>query len=144
MNAKHQDKHDTEESNDIPPLTKDGLKSPLDRIKQNIINYGYWDKEVTSHIEKIGGNDSLFHTVLPIYTRFCVKRNQDKFLTEFYELIPNSITLFECANQQLHSLVMISMTNHLVALCKCKSSNHHEPSTSKSLDLSEHERGPLS
>ena len=108
VNAKHQDKHDTEESNDIPALTKDGLKSIVYRIKQNIINDGYWDKEVTSHIEKIGGNDSLFDAVLPIYTRFCVERNQDKFLIEFYELIPNSTTLFGCANQQLCSLVMIS------------------------------------
>ena len=74
VNAKHQDKHDTEESNNIPALTKDGLKSIVDRIKQNIINDGYWDKEVTSHIEKIGGNDSLFDAVLPIYTRFCVSR----------------------------------------------------------------------
>ena len=97
-------------------LTNDGLISIIDKIKLNLLKEGYWDKEITSDLEKIDSNDSLFDAVLSIYDGICVKRNQDKFLTEFYELIPTSSTLFKCTNQPLCSLVMISMTDHLVAL----------------------------
>ena len=41
---------------------------------------GYLDKEITSNLEKIASNHSL--TLYCLYTsEFCVKRNQDKFLT---------------------------------------------------------------
>jgi uncharacterized C2H2 Zn-finger protein len=145
VTSKHRDKG-YEASKDIPALTKDGLISIVNKIKLNITNEGCWDKQITSDLKKITSNDSLFDAVLPIYKRFCVKRNQDKFLTEFYELIPTSSALFKCANQPLCSLVMISMTDHLVALFK---SDHNSEqitsgSSNKSLDLSEHERGPLS
>ena len=145
LNSKHRDKG-YKASKDIAALTKDGLISIVNKINLNIMNEGYWDKQITSDLKKITSNDSLFDAVLPIYKRFCIKRNQDKFLTEFYELIPTSSALFKCANQPLCSLVMISMTDHLVALFK---SDHNSEqitsgSSNKSLDVSEHERGPLS
>ena len=136
-------KANTEASKDMPALTKDGLISIVDKIKLSLLKEGYWEKEITPDLEKIDSNDSLFHAVLPTYNGICVKRNQDKFVTEFYELIPTSSALFKCTNQPLCSLVMISMTDHLVALFK---SGQQKPSSSSSkpLDLSEHERGPLS
>ena len=143
VNSKHRDKG-YEASKDLPELTKDGLISIVNKIKLNITNEGYWDKQMTSDLKKIASNDSLFDAVLPIYKRFCVKRNQDKFLTDFYELIPTSSALFKCANQPLCSLVMISMTDHLVALLKSHNNSEQITSSSKPLDLSEHERGPLS
>ena len=146
VNSKHRDKGCKASNLDIPALTKDGLCSIVNKIKLNIRNEGYWDQQITSDLENIASNDSLFDAVQPIYQRFCIKRNQDKFLTEFYELIPTSSGILNCGNQPLCSLVMISMTDHLVALFK---SDHNieqttSSSSSKPLDLSEHERGPLS
>ena len=146
VNSKHRDKGYRASNLDIPALTKDGLCSIVNKIKLNIRNEGYWDQQITSDLENIASNDSLFDAVQPIYQRFCIKRNQDKFLTEFYELIPTSSGILNCGNQPLCSLVMISMTDHLVALFK---SDHYieqttSSSSSKPLDLSEHERGPLS
>ena len=146
VNSKHRDKGCKASNLDIPALTKDGLCSIVNKIKLNIRNEGYWDQQITSDLENIASNDSLFDAVQPIYQRFCIKRNQDKFLTEFYELIPTSSGILNCENQPLCSLVMISMTDHLVALFK---SDHNieqttSSSSSKPLDLSEHERGPLS
>ena len=80
---KHRDKANTEPSKDMPALAKDGLISIVDKIKQNLLKKGYWDKERTSDLEKIDSNDSLFDAVLPICNGISVKRNQDKFLTEF-------------------------------------------------------------
>ena len=146
VNSKHRDKGCKASNLDIPALTKDGLCSIVNKIKLNIRNEGYWDQQITSDLENIASNDSLFDAVQPIYQRFCIKRNQDKFLTEFYKLIPTSSGILNCENQPLCSLVMISMTDHLVALFK---SDHNieqttSSSSSKPLDLSEHERGPLS
>ena len=146
VNSKHRDKGCKASNLDIPALTKDGLCSIVNKIKLNIRNEGYWDQQITSDLENIASNDSLFDAVQPIYQRFCIKRNQDKFLTEFYELIPTSSGILNCENQPLCSLIMISMTDHLVALFK---SDHNieqttSSSSSKPLDLSEHERGPLS
>lgn len=87
VNAKHRDKHDTEASNDMNALTKDGLKSIVEKIKQNIINEGYWDKEVTSHMEKIAGNDSLFDAVYCQYTRdFVLNETKTSFSRNFVNL----------------------------------------------------------
>ena len=146
VNSKHRDKGCKASNLDIPALTNDGLCSIVNKIKLNIRNECYWDQQITSDLANIASNDSLFDAVQPIYQRFCIKRNQDKFLTEFYELIPTSSGILNCGNQPLCSLVMISMTDHLVALFK---SDHNieqttSSSSSKPLDLSEHERGPLS
>ena len=84
-------KANTEASEDMPALKKDGLISIVDKIKLNLLKEGYWDKEITSDLEKIDSNDSLFDAVLLTYNAICVKRNQDKFLTEFYELIPHHL-----------------------------------------------------
>ena len=129
---------------DIPALTKDGLCSIVNKIKLNIRNEGYRDQQITSDLENIASNDSLFDAVQPIYQRFCIKRNQDKFLTEFYDLIPTSSGILNCGNQPPCSLVMISMTDHLVALFKSDDNIEQTTSSSKPLDLNEHERGPLS
>ena len=90
VNSKHRDKGCKASNLDIPALTKYGLCSIVNKIKLNIRNEGYWDQQITSDLENIASNDSLFDAVQPIYQRFCIKRNQDKFFTEFYELIPTS------------------------------------------------------
>ena len=146
VNSKHRDKGYKASNSDIPALTKDGLCSIINKIKLNVRNEGYWDQQITSDLEKIASNDSLFDAVQPIYQRFCIKQNQDKFLTEFYALIPTSSGILNSENQPLCSLVMISMTDHLVALFKSDHNSEQtiSSSSSKPLDLSEHERGPLS
>ena len=102
VNAKHhRDKANTEPSKEMSALRKDSLISIVDKIKLNLLKEGYWGKEIASDLEKIDLNYSLFDAILPISIGNCVKRNQDKFFTEFYELIPTSSTLFKCTNQLL-------------------------------------------
>ena len=68
----------------MPALANDGLVSIVDKVNLNLLKEGYSDKEITSDLEKIDSNDSLFDAVLPIYNGICVKRNQDKLLTNFF------------------------------------------------------------
>ena len=104
---KHRDKANTEPSKDMPAQTKDGLISIVDKIKLNLLKEGYWDKEITSDLEKIDSNDSLFDAALPIYNGICVKRNQEKFL-RILRTYSQIIYPLQVHKSALCSLVMIS------------------------------------
>ena len=83
---------------------------------------------------KVTSNDNFYEAVTPVYQRFCKKRNQDNFLIEFYELIPKSSALLKCKNQPLCSLVMISISDHLVALFKSSSGKQKSGTSSESTE----------
>ena len=134
-------------------LTKEDLKSIVDKVKKKIKDDTFWDSEMTSNMASITSNDSLYNEILPIYERFRRKLNQDSFLTDFYELIPNWSCLLQSENEQLCSLIMILIPDHLVSLSKGVSNiNYQEPAiastssvqTEISSRLDENERGPLS
>ena len=139
-NAKHGNKTTAGKENVSSSLTKEELKSIVDKVKTKIKDDGFWDSEMTSNIASITSNDSLYDTILPIYEQFCQKLNQDSFLTDFYELIPNSSCLLQSENQQLCSLIMISIPDHLVTLSKGVATSSGQAEIS---ELNENERGPL-
>ena len=155
-NAKHGNRS-TAGKDDVPSsnisLTKEDLKSIVDKVKKKIKDDTFWDSEMTSNMASITSNDSLYNEILPIYERFRRKVNQDSFLTDFYELIPNSSCLLQSEDKQLCSLIMILIPDHLVSLSKGVSNiNDQEPAiastssvqTEISSRLDENERGPLS
>ena len=147
VNAKHGDKASAKVKEALSPsiaaLTEEELASIVDKIKAKIIKDGFWDSEMTTNLIEVNSTKALFNHILPIYQRFCRKRNQDTFLMDFYELIPKSSVLLECDNQQVCSLIMISIPNHLVSLFK---KSQQEPASEQKgiSELSEIERGPLS
>ena len=144
-------KHLNESSTNVPSqatqtLTKEQLNLIVENIKGKITKDGYWDKEMVGHMDAVKCNELLYSKVSPLYKKFTCKMNQDKLLTDFYPLILTSCELLKCINQQLCSLIMISMPDHLVALAK---KGNKEPSSGESIggdseQLAEHERGPLS
>ena len=106
-----------------------------------------------SNMAGITSNDSLDNEILPICERFCQKLNQDSFLTNFYELIPNSSCLLQSENKQLCSLILILIPDHLVSLskgvCNINDQELAIASTSSAQTkicsrLDENEHGPLS
>lgn len=146
QNTKTNCKWGQERGCSVAKLKKEELSSIVEKIKTKITKDGFWDDEMTSNMATIKSNDSLYNHVQPIYERFCYKRNQDKFLMEFYELIPSSSGIFQCENQQLCSLIMISVPDYLVLLLKeeVQASTSSGSETSVSSELTEYERGPLS
>ena len=147
VNAKHGDKANTKGnealSSSIALLTEEELASILVKIKAKITKDGFWDSEMTAKLVKLNSTKTLFNHILPIYERFCRKRNQDTFLMDFYELIPKSSVLLQCDDQQLCCLIMISIPDHLVSLFK---QSQQQPAIEEkdASELSEIERGPLS
>ena len=124
VNAKHGDKANTRESeglsSSIALFTEEELASILVKIKAKITKDGFWDSEMTPNLVRVNSTKTLFNHILPIYERFCRKRNQDTFLMDFYELIPKASVLLQCDNQQLCSFIMISIPDHLVSLFTVK------------------------
>ena len=121
VNAKHGDKAPKGNealSSSIASFTEKELASIVDNIKAKITEDGFWDSVVTTNLKDLNSTKTLFEHIQPIYQRFCRKRNQDNFLMDFYELIPMSSVLLQCNNQQLCSLIMISIPDHLVSLFK--------------------------
>ena len=155
-NAKHAWKRSTAGKDNVSSsntsLTKEDLKSIVDKVRKKIKDDTFWDSEMPSNMASITSNDSLYNKILPIYERFRRKLNHDSFLTDFYELIPNSSCLLQ-SDEQLCSLIMILIPDHLVSLSKGVSNiNEQEPAiastssvqTEISSRLDENERGPLS
>ena len=137
INAKHKNKTAHGNKNvdsSAAKLTKEELSSIVEKIKAKITEDGFWDDEMTSNMASITSNDSLYDHIYPVYERFCSKRNQDKFLMEFYELIPKSSGILQCENQQLCSLVMISMPDYLVSLFKGCVTGQQQASTSSGIE----------
>ncbi len=91
------------------------------------------DEELTSPEQEI--KDDVYHEHFDEF--------HFAFLMDFYELIPMSSVLLQCNNQQLCSLIMISIPDHLVSLFK---KSQQQPATEQKdvSELSEIERGPLS
>ena len=109
MNAKHKPKTGYGGRNvasSVAKLTKEELFSIVEKIKAKITKNGFWDDEVTADMASIKSNDTLYNHIQPVYERFCHKRNQDKFLMEFYELTPKSCGMLQCENQQICSLLI--------------------------------------
>ena len=141
VNAKHGDKAPKGNealSSSIASFTEKELASIVDNIKAKITEDGFWDSVVTANLKDLNSTKTLFEHIQPIY-----QRNQDNFLMDFYELIPMSSVLLQCNNQQLCSLIMISIPDHLVSLFK-KSQQHPATEQKDVSELSEIERGPLS
>ena len=146
INSKHRD-NANEESN-VPSLTKVELVNIVNNVKLKITEEGFWDNEILSNLANVSSNDTLFDALLPLYERFCRKRNQDNLLLDFYELIPKSTELLLCDNQQVCSLVMIYIPDHLVAFYKTGVWQARQGASSTDqgeiTELDEKERGPLS
>ena len=145
-NAKHGDKASVEGkaslSSAIASFTEKELSAIVDKIKAKITEDGFWGSEVTTNMVGVKSTKTLFENIFPIYQRFCRKKNQDTFLMDFYELIPKSTVLLQSDNQQLCSLIMIGIPDHLVSLFK---KSQQSASGQKGItELSEVERGPLS
>ena len=149
INSKHRD-NANEESN-VPSFTKVGLVNIVSNVKLKITEEGFCDNGILSNLANVSSNDTLwcFVTSFCRKGRFCRKYNQDNILSDFYELIPKATELLLRDNQQLCSLVMIYIPDHLVAFYQTGDRQARAellaPIKDREItELEEKERGPLS
>ena len=89
---------------------------------------------------------TLFDDVLPLYDKFCRKKNQDKLLEEFYGLIPNANKYLNCPDSNAATIIMIEIPDRLAGFFKVCQNREKVCATTASSDLKidPSEQGPLS
>ena len=78
---------------------------------------------------------------VPIYERFCKKKNQDKLLKTFNGLTFRLEELLMCDNHRIANLVLIQLPGFLVGFCKSSTLMKTKDDTTKKIQPAE--RGPL-
>ena len=149
MNSKHRD---IATSVNSPCLTMENLEGIVEAIKTKLVNDDLYGPDVNAAIEKISCSKGLFDAILPIYNLFCRKKNQDVLLEEFYGLLPiNASTFLNCPENNVGNLIMIEIPDHLVGFYKisqvqedAKKTPTSTSSSTKTIEISPHERGPFS
>ena len=115
VNSKHRDVATSIAS---PALTMDNLKGIIEEIKTKLVNDDLYGPDVNAAIESISCSKALFDAILPIYNKFCRKKNQDA-LEEFYGLLPINASVFlNCPDNNVGNLIMIEIPDRLVGFCK--------------------------
>ena len=126
-------------------LTKEAMALIVESIKLKLIEDNLYGTDIMDSLATVSFTDALYVALLPLYTIFCRKNNQDKLLECFYGLIPRSCELLKCENHKVANLVMIHIPQHLVGFHNTSAANEEaskKDSTQTQLDPSE--RGPLS
>ena len=125
------------------PLCLDTLKSIVDTIKRSIVAEKLYGDEIDSIVNKISATELLLKEVLPLYTKFCRIKNQDKLLESFYGLMLNLSTLLNCKDSRVANLVMIHVPDHLVGFANLGQVGE-ETLESVDYEIQPSEHGPLS
>ena len=121
----------------------DTLKSIVDTIKRNIVAEKLYGDKIDSVVNNISATELLLKEVLPLYTKFCRNKNQDKLLESFYGLMLNSSTLLNCKDSRVANLVMIHVPDHLVGFANLGQVGE-ETLESVDYEIQPSEHGPLS
>ncbi len=124
------------------------LNGIIEAIKTNLITEDLYGAEINKFMKNASCSEALFNAVLPLYTKFCRKKNQDKLLEAFYGLLLNASKYLNCMNSIAASIIMIETPDHLVGhfkVCQERELAKTKPTISTGdIRLDPSERGPLS
>lgn len=154
-NSKHREANvnvptESDKVTEVNLFSLENLAGIVEAIKVRLIAEDLYGPEINNAVKNASCNKAFFDAVLPLYDKFCRKRNQDKLLEAFYGLIPNSRQYLNCPDSNAANLIMIEIPDHLAGFFKvCQ---HREKAAAKptgttttiDLKLDPSERGPLS
>ena len=114
----------------------------LVEVEENI-----YSEEINTVSKTASASEALFKAILPLYQTFYNKKNQDKFVEDFYGLIPRSCELLNCTDFRVTNLIMIHLPDHLVGFYNVSQTGYTSTSTpvaAQAMQINPSERGPLS
>lgn len=136
-----------ESSNNRSCILLEDLASIIESIKTNLIDGDLYGPSIDTASESASCNEGLFDAVLPLYNIFFHKKNQDKFLEEFYGLFPDASKYLNCSDTSAASIIMIEIPNRLDGLYKIRQIREEsktKPTEIDDIKLDPSERRPLS
>ena len=141
-NSKHREAAVDFEDCEKSRLTFESLAGIVEAIKTSLCTDDLYGTELIAGVKIASYSKALFDAVLPLYEKFCCKKNQDRLLEEFYGWILDASTYLNCPNSHAANVIMIEIPDRLAAFFK----QNHEARTTTACDLKldPSERGPLS
>ena len=109
-NSKHREVTVNESDN---CLSLENLAGIVDSIKTDLVAEDLYGPAINIAVKKATCSEALFAHVLPLYDKFCRKKNQDKLLEEFYGLIPNGKEYLCCQDTNAANIIMIEIPDRL-------------------------------
>jgi hypothetical protein len=149
-NSKHREQVDVPDSDEFTDgngLSFKNLAGIVEAIKTNLIDEDLYGPTTNTAIKSASCNKALFDAVLPLYNKFCRKKNQDKLLEEFYGLTLDSSKYLNCPDSNAANIIMIEIPDRLVGFYKIQARSGDkstETTTASDFKLDPSERGPLS
>lgn len=130
-------------------LSLEDLAGIVEAIKISLITEDLYGPEINTAVTNASCNKALFDAVLPMYNKFCRKKNQDKLLEAFYGLTPNASKYLNCPDSNAANVIMIEIPDRLAGffkICQHREEARAKPrtTTTSNLKLDPSERGPLS
>ena len=115
-NAKHAEESPSTlpVESDMTILSIENLSEIIEAIKTRLVADDLYGVEINNFIKNASCSKALFDDVLPLYTKFCRKKNHDKLLEQFYSLLPNASKYLNCTNSNAANIIMIELPDHLV------------------------------
>lgn len=140
MNSKHREKS---------RLTFESLAGIVEAIKTSLCTEDLYGTEMIASVKIATCSKALYDAVLPLYEKFCCKKNQDRLLEEFYGLMLDASTYLNCPHSHAANVIMIEIPDRLAAFFKLCQNREQAgttsmPTTAYNLKLDPSERGPLS
>ena len=145
-NSKHREAAaDLLEGNENSRLTFESLAGIVEAIKTSLCTDDLYGTEMIAAVKTASCSKALYDSLLPLYEKFCRKKNQDKLLVEFYGLILDASKYLNCPNSHAANVIMIEIPDRLAAFFKlCQNREETKTTTACNLKLDPSERGPLS
>ena len=101
-NSKHREATvDLLEDYEKSRLTFESLAGIVEAIKTSLCTDNLYGTELIAAVKIASCSKALFDAVLPLYEKFCRKKNQGRLLEEFYGLILNASTYLNCPDYQI-------------------------------------------
>ena len=128
-------------------LSLEDLVGIVETIKTNLIAGDLYGVAINTAIKNASCSKELFASVLPLYETFCLKKNQDKLLEEFYGLILDASKYLNCPDSNAASIIMIEIPDRLAGyykLRRIREQSEMKPTATIDVKLDPSERRPLS
>ena len=129
----------------------DTISSIVQSIKSQIMREKLYGVEINKSVKSASCTEAFYKALLPLYSTFCHKKNQDQLVESLFALIPQSSEMLNCSDYKAANLIMIHIPDHLVAFYNMNRRNltGESPQTSQDPEtnvegLDQAERGPLS
>ena len=108
---------------DVNLFSQEAIASIVESIKSQIMREKLNGVEINNSVKCASCTTAFYDALLPFYSTFCHKKNQDQLVESLFALIPQSSEMLNCSDYKAANLIMIHIPDHLVTFYKMNRRN---------------------